>query len=215
MAGSLALRNCLIDGSNNCGLGLYRWNDVDGVLTEFSGNTIRNCDLAPVSMYGYNAVNCLVPGNTYQNENNYVYFYSNYGVAHLYDVDVRFRKLEIPYYFDSAQEWRGEKSVTIDPGVEMLFGSGGLEVYGDMVFKAIGTDQEPIVFRPRDLQERWGGLRLSNSSSGNVVSHCVLQNGGSSSSSYGYAGTSLLYIGKDCKLTLTDNVIKNSRYFQP
>jgi len=73
-AGSLALRNCLIDGSNNCGLGLYRWNDVDGVLTEFSGNTIRNCDLAPVSMYGYNAVNCLVPGNTYQNENNYVYF---------------------------------------------------------------------------------------------------------------------------------------------
>lgn len=76
-------------------------------------------------MYGYNAVNCLVPGNTYQN-------------------------------------------------------------------------------RPRDLQERWGGLRLSNSSSGNVVSHCVLQNGGSSSSSSGYAGTSLLYIGKDCKLTLTD-----------
>lgn len=211
--GVLAMRNCLIDGSNNSGLGLFRWDEIDPELTEFKGNTIKNCNLAPISMYGYNAVNCLVPGNTYQNNNNYVYFYSHAGITHYFDVDVRFRKLEIPYYFDYLQEWRGEKSATIDPGVEMLFETGGLEVLGDLVFKAEGTEGEPIVFRPRDPQGRWGGLLMSNNSSGNVVSRCVFRDGGSSSSNSGYRGTSLLYIGKDTKLTLTNNQFNSSRYY--
>lgn len=214
LAGSLAMSNCVIDGSNNSGLGLYCSNDEEPVLSVFQGNTIKNCDLAPISMYSYNAVNCLVPGNTYQNENNYVYFYSAAGITHRFDVDVRFKKLEIPYYFPKFQEWRGSKIVTIDPGVEMLFDNSGLEVYGDMVFKAIGTEQEPIVFRPRDPHTAlWYGLLLSNSSSGNVVSHCVLQDGGASSSNSGYRGTSLLYIGANTKLSLTNNLFNTCRYY--
>lgn len=214
LGGSLAMSNCVIDGSNNSGLGLYRSNGEDPVLSVFQGNTIKNCDLAPISMYGYNAVNCLVTGNTYQNENNYVYFYSSAGNRHYFDVDVRFKKLEIPYYFPNFQEWRGSKTVTIDPGVEMLFEKTGLEVYGDMVFKAIGTEQEPIVFRPRDPQTTlWYGLLLSNSSSGNVVSHCVLQNGGASADNSGYRGISLFYIGTNTKLTLTNNLFNTCRYY--
>lgn len=213
VSGVLALRNCLIDGSNNSGLGLMRWDEIDPELTEFKGNTIKNCDLAPISMYGYNAVNCLVTGNTYQNENNYVYFYSHAGITHHFDVDVRFRKLEIPYYFDYQQEWRGANTVTIDPGVEMLFETNGLEVYSDLVFKAVGTEGEPIVFRPRDPQGRWGGLIFANSSLGNIVSHCVFKDGGSSSNNSGYRATSLLYIGKNAKLTLTNNQFNTSRYY--
>ena len=214
LAGQLAMRNCVIDGSNNSGLGLDRSHEEDPVLSEFQGNTIKNCDLAPISMYGYNAVNCLVPGNTYQNENNYVYFYSAAGITHYFDVDVRFKKLEIPYYFPKYQEWRGSKTVTIEPGVEMLFETGGIEVYGDMVFKAVGTEQAPIVFRPRDPQTtRWAGLLLSNTSSGNVVSHCVFQDGGSSSNNSGYRATSLFYIGSKTRLSLTDNTFNNCRYY--
>lgn len=213
LTGTLSMKNCLIDGSNNSGLGLNSWDDSEPELTVFQGNTIKNCNLAPISMYGYNAVNYLVPGNTYQNENNYVYFYSHSGITHSFDVDVTFRKLEIPYYFDHLQSWYGPNTVTIDPGVEMLFEECSLEVLGDLVLHAVGTEDNPIVFRPRDPQGRWGGLLMSNASSGNIVSHCVLKSGGSSPTNSGYRGTSLLNIGDDTGLTLTNNLFDDSRYY--
>lgn len=211
--GNLAMRNCVIDGSNNTGLGLWHWGDFDPVLTEFKGNTIKNCAVAPIGVKGYNGLNCLVTGNTYSdnNTNNCVYIYSS---SNRFNADVRFKKLEIPYCFSDYQEWYGDHKASIDPGVEMLFEKGGLEIFENVVLEAVGTEQDPIVFRPLNPQTtRWGGLRFSNASSGNVVSHCVLQDGGSSSNNSGYKGTNLLYIGKDTKLSLTGNIINNSRYY--
>ena len=212
IGGSLAMRNCSVYGSNNSGVGLTSNDNEFGVFTEFKGNLIKDCDLAPLSIYGYTNVNSLSAGNTYENRNNYVYFYSHYGITHYFDEDVRFKKLEIPYYFDTKQEWRGGHDAIIEPGVEMLFGTGGLETF-DVPLKAEGTEGAPIVFRPADPNGLWGGLRLCGSTEGNVIRHCVLQDGGTSSSNSGYGGTNLLYIGKNAKLTLADNLIKNCRYY--
>jgi len=209
--GSLAMRNCTIDGSNSYGIGLMKGTDLQGVLTDFSGNTIKNCDLGPLYVEGYDVINCLTSGNTYINDNNYVTLASGAGITHVFEGDVRFRKLEIPYYFMKKQEWMGTGTAIIDPGVEMLFERGALETYSVSV-KAIGTAEEPIVFRARDPQAYWGGLILSNSEE-NIVTHCKFKNGGPSSSNSGYLGTTLLNIGSNCKLTMTDNIFESSRYY--
>jgi hypothetical protein len=74
-------------------------------------------------------------------------------------------------------------SVSIEPGVEMRFGTGAVfYVGGDANLSALGTAEAPITFTGAGQYEPtyWGGLRVESTAGAVILDHVVLDHGGAS-----------------------------------
>jgi hypothetical protein len=86
------------------------------------------------------------------------------------------RKSASPYVVTGDLTIARGKTLTIEPGVTVKFaGHFGLTVGYRGTLKAIGTEQDRIVFTAIDKAEGWYGIRLINSGSDDTLQYCTLE----------------------------------------
>ena len=111
------------------------------------------------------------------------------GLAHIaipndaldFATDRVWKKLNAPYY---VKNWLKVKkgSLTLEPGVEMIFGNKerfekDLQIL-DAEFSAIGTPSEPIVFRGEEAKRGyWSGIYRSVNNGTGVFKHIQIRDG--------------------------------------
>lgn len=73
-----------------------------------------------------------------------------------------------------------KKPLIIEPGVEVVFrSSGGLGVYDDASFYAVGTANDPIIFRGFSAQAGyWRGIHIETNSLDNQIKHATISHSG-------------------------------------
>ena len=105
------------------------------------------------------------------------------------NVDCTLCRAAQPYHIPRVLLVRAGQKLTIEPGVDLLFGSQtqGLITYG--VLSARGTAEAPIEFRPAGGS--WGGIEFrGGGSSRSVLTHCRIRKAG------GWAGgAAILFSG--------------------
>lgn len=188
---SLAVRNTLLYGSTGYGF------EVNGELREFSNNTVRDCEKAPVVASDIKRVEAMDATSTFtNNKKNYVWIL--WGTA---EEILNIHKLTIPYFLEGGLYT--EKNVTIQAGVQLLFNATTtLSVYETTKLIAEGTASDPILFSCIDKEPgAWAGIYLHSSLS-NVMAYCTVEYGG-----FGNDGYNI-----DCygKLAISNCIIRNS-----
>ncbi|MBB5351254.1 hypothetical protein HNR46_001490 [Haloferula luteola] len=89
------------------------------------------------------------------------------------DSDLHLTENDSPYVVDGNLIVTSSATLTIDPGVTLLFTAGSsILVHGTLL--ANGTEAAPIDFQPRDSAE-WGNLGFANTSTPSRLSHVVLR----------------------------------------
>ena len=204
--GRLSMKNCLIDGS--LGMGLVTEYD-EGYLTAFENNTIKNCAAYPwISEYFPAICKNIGTGNTFENNGKNMVC-CKYGAGELKE-NMTIHELPIPYYFQDGSNFEGNKTLTIEPGVEFVMPIHlGIGVSEECGFVANGTKEKPIVFRCEEEGEAWNGIIFESARNNNIINYCQFKNGGSIE---GWKVRCCLYISSDAKLTLTNNVFGPSEY---
>jgi parallel beta-helix repeat protein len=92
------------------------------------------------------------------------------------EVSGTWRKASSPYTVTGDIRIGRSRTLTIEPGVTVKFaGHFGLTVGYRGTLRAIGTEQERIVFTAIDQEEGWFGIRLINSASDDKLQYCTLE----------------------------------------
>lgn len=132
---------------------------------------------------------------------------------------------EADYTFDCVVNVT--KAVTIEPGVIIAFKpAGGFTVSGEGSLNAVGTKQEPIVFRSAS-DEPWVGVSVGSTSADNAFDYVEINNAGNvnaaalnvlSSARLSIKHSSILkspklgmQVGEGARLTFAQNTIKNGK----
>lgn len=169
--GALSIRNSTISDGAEYGIVA----NADFSFTAFEGNTITNHDKAPVLTSGENAG--FMGGNSSDFTGNNRDFIEmlNSNIA----TPTRLQKPNVPYYI-SAFVLDVTKPLTIDPGVEMVFGeNGGIGVYDEGTLNAVGTATDKIIFRGSVTQKgQWRGIHTETLSNNNELTHVELTDSG-------------------------------------
>lgn len=205
--GRLSMKNCLIDGG--LGMGLVADYD-DAFLTAFENNTIKNCAYLPV-YFEFVPAACknIGTGNLFSGNG-----YNLVGVNSCYfemTENLTLHNIGYPYYLGGEVAFWGNKTMTIEPGVTLLFESErGLEIGDECNFVANGTADAPIIFDCIEDGEYWNGVHFRSHKNNNIVNYCQFGNGGGTDEWYGRC---CFYIREDAKLTLTNNIFGPSFFF--
>lgn len=204
--GRLSMKNCIIDGSLGNGLVL---NNGESYLTAFENNTIKNCAEYP----WYNerfATLCknIGSGNTFvDNGKNMIAVTGRNGNL---EENLTLQAQPVPFHFLDGMDFNGNKTVTIEPGVDIILPiNTNIIVREEVGFKADGTEEKPIVFRCEEEEEAWNGIMFESKRNNNVMNHCQIKRCGTNDS---WTERSCLYIRSEAKLTLTNNVFGPSFY---
>lgn len=202
--GRLSMKNCLIDGSLGQGVDC----EYEGYFTAFENNTVKNCEKYPM-VCEYLPATCknIGTGNTFVNNGNNVVKCFNVGEL---EENLTLHELPIPYSFNGGFGLFGNKTMTIEAGVEITLPIGeGISIGDECQFKAEGTAEKPIIFRCEEPSEAWIGIDFASHRNGNVMSYCQIKNCGTED---GWRERGCLYIRSEAKLTLTNNVFGPSGY---
>ena len=194
--GTLSMKHCLIDGSQNSGLSI----GYNGFLSAFEDNLITHCNMYPLLTENMNTM-----GPNLGNDNRFIdntlnkvcidffQFYPNYNFT--------LRALPIPYLLAWGLQLRGDKTVTIEAGTVFEVMSGKSFQIGDNNnFIAQGTASKPIVFRASDTGSPWNGLFFESTRGDNLMEYCQIKDCGASSD-----WNCCLFIRRDAKLKLNNN----------
>ncbi len=85
-------------------------------------------------------------------------------------------KAKSPYTVTGDLSIARNKTLTIEPGVAVRFaGAFSFTVGYRATLKAVGTEQEPIVFTSTNTTEGWRGLRFINAGSDDVLRYCTIE----------------------------------------
>ncbi len=204
--GHLSMKNCLIDGSLGIGIDCEY---EDSYFTAFENNTVKNCAATPWKCeYFPAACKNIGTGNTFVNNGfNMVHIENSAGTL---EENLTLHELSIPYYFLQGTDFRGNKTMTIEAGVNIVMHMNeGINVDDECQFKAEGTADKPIVFRCEDEDEAWNGILFRSTRNGNVLKYCQIKNCGAEDS---WSRRSCLYIRSNAKLAITNNVFGSSNY---
>lgn len=202
----LSMKHCLIDGSLGTGFVAEYSNNT---IMAFEHNTITHCATYPMITESHtDFLDNLSINNTFiNNGNNVIYMY---GI----DLDLTenhtLKAMSIPYYFERF-DLRGNKTFTIEPGTQMLFGHEAyISVNSDVIFVANGTESEPIIMSGEADNAPWSGITFRSTRNGNSISYCQIKGVGVSDS---YDNSSCIYIDTDAKLSLQNNTFGPSQYY--
>lgn len=78
-----------------------------------------------------------------------------------------------------------KSKITIEPGTVIAFGPDAALHFTTGTIKAVGTDDEPIIFRGEEqVSGYWKGIMISSNSNDNQLSHAIIRHAGSSHITY-------------------------------
>ncbi|HPT22695.1 MAG TPA: DUF5018 domain-containing protein [Bacteroidales bacterium] len=194
----LSIKNCLIEKSASHGL----W--VDGTISAFANNTIKDCEKAPVFAADIREAAKIDAASVFAN-NMLPYVIVNYGF-HGSDqsADLTLKKIAIPYLFKSGV-WVVKK-LTVEPGATLLFDDASfIEVQNIGTLNASGTSELPITFKHvNGTAGGWQGIFIETATD-NKLAYCVIENGGS------YINSNCnVYLGSSAKLSVSNTVIRKT-----
>ncbi len=145
-------------------------------LEAFKNLTIRNHDEYPIMLQPLN-LNAFDPvgSSLFDNDEPYVYVYRGpFSMAIIWPSGDQVRYLVEGRVLDVSHP------LTIEPGTEILFEEdGGLGVYDEGTFNAVGTAEQPIVLRGKEpVAGYWRGIHLETNSTFNQLEHVQIADAG-------------------------------------
>lgn len=200
--GGLALTNTTVSGS------LYYGAELDRVVvTEFANNIFFDNALYGVVIDAAQ-VHKLDAGSEYQggtqpNGRPYVLIYA---LSETYESAV-WKRLNAPYFAESVFYIKAG-TVTLEPGVQFVFGQGaGIDIDDLGALTAIGTPDAPIIFIGEQPQPGyWDGLSYFESPSrDNILSYAEVHYAGGSDFT-----TSAVSVGLESYLNMSYTRVSNS-----
>ena len=191
--GKVAVTNCLINNSKTNGVTLR---DQLAELTTFTGNTIINCDLAPIYTHFYMgcyALRNLSNDNPFDawtgNVNPYIHISASLNTHILGNMTLHALK-GYPWYFQDGLSIDADRDVTVEAGAVMLMGASNLYIPATSHFIAEGTAAARITIKGKnDIAGYWQGIEVRSTTPGTKFVYCDISGGGASSNN-GYNLTS-------------------------
>ncbi|MEM1259106.1 MAG: IPT/TIG domain-containing protein [Bacteroidota bacterium] len=173
--------HCTIE--ENDGYGLVITDEAE--LDEFSNNTIRNNQQAPVILF-FNQLGSLDKASDYQgNDTNYIEVREN----EIENNAVQIPAINVNYRFVESKKYNINNDVTIEEGTTMEFTNGAGLRLGEQSsdcatatgsLNAAGTLENPITFQGvTEGRGTWLGLGFNSSSPNNKLMYCEISGGGS------------------------------------
>jgi hypothetical protein len=125
----------------------------------------------------------------------------------------RWKALEAPYLISPFLTYTGG-TLLLEPGVEMVFGEDAwLEIEGNATLTAVGTAEQPIVFRGlRDEPGYWDTVRFDESPwDTNVFDHAEFRNSGNTDGLV--SGFGAIYLNGDSQVAIGNTAfVDNDRW---
>lgn len=194
----LSIKNCLIERSASHGL----W--VEGSLSAFEKNTIKDGDMAPVYTYDIREA-AKIDAESVFTGNTLNYIIVSYGFDRGNQIEnLTLKKMAIPYLFESGIFV--EKILTIEPGTTLLFDSNSYIHVGSGtgILNASGTSELPITFSHIDgTIGGWQGITIGTDLDNKLI-NCVVEYAGSNSNE------SNIYIDGASKLTISNTIVRKT-----
>ena len=169
--GTLSMKHCLIDGS--LGKGMY----VNGKLTAFENNTIKNCHSYPIGISEADHINQLGTLNEYTDNTKNMIWFDHYWIDNATpNSTFTFTNQGIPYHITEGMNVDENNTLVINPGCEFVFAyDKGLIVEEGCLFQVNGNPggSTEVMFRGETSGAgTWRGLnvRTSRHSGSNVHS---------------------------------------------
>lgn len=193
---SAAINNSSITNSATYGL------IVNGILKEFSGNIISDCDTEPIFLYSLNNAESGIIDNSNTFENNAKQYITVYYSSEPEDV-YTLSNPTIPYYFEGGLII--DKDLTIEKGTSLLFGSEmSLEVFSGANLIANGDATNRITFTGlNSVAGYWSGLVFSDEVLTSTLSYCDINYAGNT---YGWGASIVAFYN----LSINNSSINNS-----
>ena len=205
--GKVSMKNCLIDGSLGVGIDT-EYGDTRFIA--FENNVIKNCASYPWITENIPALFTNVSTNNVfeANGKNHIEVTPSY-----YELEesVSFKGMPIPYHFEDGIEFGGNKTLTLEPGVEFMFDYDfWMIVSEEVIFKAVGTPQQPIVFRGTTSEDLWRGLEFKCNRSGSKLDFVNISNTGADPDDY--YKRSALYLRGNSQCDITNCTFSGKAY---
>ena len=137
---------------------------------------------------------------------------SNYQLYTSYSSDfienTTLKKYLSPYYFHDQINISEDVTLAVEPGVIIKFYNsnnfGGLTIQG--ILKAIGSEEEPIIFDSFRELIPWLGLYFTEKSANSELENIVVRRGGNKWGSYSGAGIKI----KDTSVSLKNSILEDN-----
>lgn len=198
----LKMNNCRLEKSADFGLVIRA---VEGMISSFIKNTITDNKIpieCKIHHFHYFDNESDMTGN---DEDAILTSWANSAPT----VNATWKKTTVPYKIIKADIIDSE--ITIEPGVEIIMkDDAGMDVWENGTLIAVGTAEEPIIFRgEQDVQGFWKGISIKSNDPANRLEYVHISNGGSS----GYDGAnrkSNIDLNHDARVQLRYSIISQS-----
>ncbi len=147
---------------------------------EFSGyanNTITTHELAPLNLSLGRVGELDGRSSSYQGNNQEFILISDDGSTS----ELTIYPTDVPYLVDDSTVLDITERLNIEAGVEIVFSpNSGLGVYDNGILNAVGTANDPIIFRGfENSVGYWRGIHTETNSASNIIRHAEIRNAGS------------------------------------
>lgn len=202
--GRAAIEDSIVRGSRSFGIAL----DDKEVIDSFARNTLTGNERGPLSI-DVNDLGRLDVESSYTGNVDAAGVSRDYVLAIGDSVasDQRWKALGVEYRFDHPG-LEVSSELVIDPGVRLVFpGAGRMIVSRSGTLKAVGTEEEPIVFTGQQASPGyWHGIQFTFNGNANEMDHTVVEYGGGGGNSEANVGV----YGQNGRLSLSNSVLKHS-----
>ncbi|MEM6540076.1 MAG: IPT/TIG domain-containing protein [Bacteroidota bacterium] len=210
------IQNTTIAESKEYGIYMF---DEDAILQDFESNSFTANETAPIYI-DFPHIGELDSDSDYDTNDSGAFIHVS--GERLKDNDLTVQALNVPYRIFPSELGLPvlvEKEIFISPGVIFEFNAGtGIEL-GTLgtdcgitsgSLNAIGTSEEPIIFRGVvEGQGTWIGIGINSSTAANELDYCEISGGGSQQL-YNAGGQGNIVIHCSGKLKIQNSTIKDS-----
>ncbi|MEO9893708.1 hypothetical protein [Aurantibacter sp.] len=143
----------------------------------YSENIITTHELAPLKLTMERIGEIDGVSSSYQgNDKNYIII-DDSGI----NEKITMKATDVPYRIELNKVIDVQARLDVEAGVEIVFEeNAGLGVYDNGIINAIGTENEPIIFRgSEDISGFWRGIHTETNSSSNIIRYAEVKNAGS------------------------------------
>ena len=203
VSGKISMKNCLVNG------GLADGVSVDGSMSTFENNTIKNMNRFPLVLGRHQLANFLGTGNVFTNNTNNMINMTAFWLENTNSTEtVKFTNQGIPYYFSEGIRTETAQDVMrVKEGVDMVFAYGKeilISEEGSIIVE--GTENAPVTFRGLQNESGyWNGIIVESTrtNGANKLVNCAIKNAGMSDEA-------ALSTTENCRITFTNVTISGS-----
>jgi hypothetical protein len=183
--GKADINYCIIDRSHANGITIESssGNYNIGELRSFMGNTVSNCDKAPIYTYSYTSCGALknIENNNSFTDNANAYIHISQSMNTRILNDMTLRSLGgYPWYFQAGLSIDNDIKFTVEAGAVILIGTNtGISIPATSHFIALGTHEKRITIKGfRDEAGYWTGIVSNSKTPGTKFDYCDISGGG-------------------------------------